>query len=131
MAAKKIYLGLDLLDRELLDSNGERCGKVDDLELTVPGGAPEGTPPTVTAILSGPGALTSRLWGWPGRVARLMWRRVSPNPAGRRGRVPVEAVDRIDYDIHLNISVDDAGLYDRERWAAHLVGRIPGAQDEG
>jgi hypothetical protein len=131
MAAKKIYLGLDLLDRELLDSDGHRCGKVDDLELTVAGDAPEGAAPTVTAILTGPGALTNRLWGWPGRVARVMWRRVSPNPAGRRGKVPVEAIDSVDYDVHLNISVDEAGLYDRERWAARLVGRIPGAQDEG
>lgn len=128
MAKKQVYrLGLDLLDRELLDSDGKRCGKVDDLELAVA----EGAPPVITAILSGPGALGDRLWGWPGRVARVMWRRVSPNPAGRRGKVPMDAVSDIDFDIHLNLSVDEAGLYDRERWAAHLIRRIPGSQDEG
>jgi hypothetical protein len=130
--SKKLHLiGLDLLDRELIDSNGERCGKVDDLELTVPEGFPEGTAPVVGAILTGPGALGDRLWGWPGRVARVMWRRISPNPAGRRGKVLLEAVERIDSDIHLNISVNEAGLYDRERWAEHFISRIPGSQDEG
>lgn len=129
--SKVVYIGLDLLDRQLLDSGKHRCGKVDDLELSVPDGAPDGTAPVITAILTGPGALTSRLSGWPGGVARFMWRRISPNPTRPRGKVPFEAVDRLDYDVHLNLSVDQMGLHDRERWAARLIEGVPGLHDEG
>lgn len=131
MTARVFHLGLDLLDRQLLDSERHRCGKVDDLELSVPEGAPEGSPPVVTAILTGRGALTSRLWGLPGAVARLMWRRISPNPTLPRGKVPFEAVARLDDDVHLNVTAREVGLQDRERWASSLIARIPGSHDEG
>jgi hypothetical protein len=49
-----------LLDRELIDSRGMPAGRVDDLELTVPG---PGEPPVVTALLCGPTAFGPRLGG--------------------------------------------------------------------
>jgi sporulation protein YlmC with PRC-barrel domain len=44
-----IDLGLGLVDHQLVDSDGRRCGKVDDLELT---GIRKGRP-QVTGILVG------------------------------------------------------------------------------
>jgi sporulation protein YlmC with PRC-barrel domain len=44
-----IDLGLGLVDHQLVDSDGRRCGKVDDLELT---GIREGRP-QVTGVLVG------------------------------------------------------------------------------
>jgi sporulation protein YlmC with PRC-barrel domain len=44
-----IDIGLGLLDHQLVDSEGRRCGKVDDLELE---GVRDGRP-VVTAILVG------------------------------------------------------------------------------
>jgi hypothetical protein len=130
MKQKVVYIGLDLLDRQLLDRDKQRCGKVDDLELSVPDGAPEGSAPVITAILTGPGALTSRLWGWPGGVARFLWRRISPDPTRPRGKLQFEAVERLHYDVHLNVRADQAGLHDRERWALRLIGGKPGSHDE-
>jgi hypothetical protein len=80
-----VLVGKQMLDHQLIDCNGRRCGNVDDVELT---GAP-GEPLVVTAILSGPGAFRSRLPG-PGRplawlltrlfgdgVTRIEWSEVS------------------------------------------------------
>ena len=47
--SNEIDLGLGVLDHQLVDVDGRRCGKVDDLELT---GVREGTP-AVDAILCG------------------------------------------------------------------------------
>ena len=49
-------LGLGILDHQLLDSEGRRCGNVDDLEIE---GGP-GETPRVVAILSGPDVWRSR-----------------------------------------------------------------------
>ena len=48
-----------VLDDQLVDATGRRCGRVDDLEID----ARFGEPAYVTRILSGPGA-------WPGRLPR-------------------------------------------------------------
>jgi sporulation protein YlmC with PRC-barrel domain len=47
--SEPIDIGLGLLDHQLVDSDGRRCGKVDDLELD---GVGEGRP-VVKAILVG------------------------------------------------------------------------------
>jgi sporulation protein YlmC with PRC-barrel domain len=74
-------LGLELLDRQLVDREGVLCGKVDDLELET--GADGSL--VVAALLVGPGAWPERL---PGplrgvarrllgeRAARVLWREV-------------------------------------------------------
>jgi sporulation protein YlmC with PRC-barrel domain len=53
-----LHVRADLLDRQLVDTDGELLGKVDDLELTDPG---DGQPPRLTAVLTGPDALNPRL----------------------------------------------------------------------
>jgi hypothetical protein len=64
MAREEIDLAYRVLDLDLVDSDGVRCGKVDDLELA---GGP-GEPAYVAAIRTGPGALARRL---PRRLRRL------------------------------------------------------------
>jgi sporulation protein YlmC with PRC-barrel domain len=53
----QVDLGLRLLDDQLLDADGHRCGRVDDIQLE--GAA--GTRTEVSALLVGPGAWTGRL----------------------------------------------------------------------
>src|ERR671923_285859 len=74
MAGRALEAGLQLLDRQLIDKDGRLAGKVDDLELELPEG---GGPPVVTAILSGPGALSRRVGGRLGA-----WLEVVVNQAG-------------------------------------------------
>jgi hypothetical protein len=57
----EIDIGLGVLDHQLLDKDGRRCGKVDDLAIE---GGP-GQTPEVVAILAGPGYWAQRA-GWIG-----------------------------------------------------------------
>jgi hypothetical protein len=60
-------LGLEVLDRQLVDAEEELCGKVDDLELDSSGGRVR-----VTAIVFGPAAWPDRLPRFLGRLARRL-----------------------------------------------------------
>ena len=75
--------GLELLDRQLVDPDGGKAGKVDDLRLEL---RDEG-PPIVTEILAGPGALARR------KVVgqRELLRRHAVLVLPRRERLPVAA----------------------------------------
>ena len=119
---------LALLDHQLVDPAGRLAGKVDDLELTDPGASLE--PPSVTAILTGPGALTGRLHTRFGRWLR----QVSPRlrDAGQDGpaRVPWGWVDDLDSVVHLRVGRDALATDVGEDWVRdHVIGRIPGAGD--
>ena len=55
---RRVWAGLQLLDRQLIAHEGRLAGTVDDLELTA---SDDGDQLYVSAILSGPGALAYRL----------------------------------------------------------------------
>lgn len=130
MSGRRVWkLGLEILDRQLEDRNGHVCGKVDDLELTMPSDPDAHGAPFVTAILCGPGAVGHRLPPPFGRWLRAAWRRwrneEDPDPV----RIAWAAVSRIDYEIHLTVDAQQAGLTSSEDWVRrHLIGRIPGAR---
>jgi sporulation protein YlmC with PRC-barrel domain len=111
---KEIDLGLGLLDHQLLDSEGRRCGKVDDLELE---GVRDGDP-RVVAILTGPPA-----WAGRGRLGRLAARFTS----GPLVRIPWEEVERIESGVHLRKRADELRLGRGDDRARRLIERIPGA----
>jgi sporulation protein YlmC with PRC-barrel domain len=127
-AGRRLYLGLQLLDRQLVDRRGRLVGKVDDVELE-PGETGE---LYVRAILSGPGVLADRLrlpWGaWVRRVHRL----VSP-PAGREerdpARIPFSLVSEIGNHVTLAAEQEDLATWSTDRWVAdHVIERIPGGR---
>ena len=121
----ELELGLDLLDRQLLDSRGAPCGKVDDLELYVFADGP----PRLVAILVGPGALGPRISGFVGRWIVNVWRRLHPDRDPEPVRIPWEWVEKVDYAIHLKVDATTAGLVRSEEWARiRLIDRIPGAR---
>lgn len=131
MLGDSVLLGLEVLDRQLLDSDGHRCGKVDDLLLGLPGDDTDGKAPIVTHILAGPGALGDRLHGWMGRVARTMWRRLNPDVEVSRIELPWSVVAKVDREVHLTVSSGDAGLEDVENWLAdRLISKLPKAPGE-
>jgi sporulation protein YlmC with PRC-barrel domain len=110
----ELDLAFGLLDHQLLDAEGRRCGKVDDLEIE---GGP-GETPVVTAILVGPGAWTGR-----GRLGRLAARL----GGGSIVRVPWEAVGEISAGIALKQRAEELGLGRGDDRAAPLVKRFPGS----
>jgi hypothetical protein len=105
-----------LLDAELIDCDGWRCGRVDDIEIE---GEP-GSPAQLTAILSGPGASSERV---PRGVRRLASRLFGEDVV----RVPWDAVEDVAEAVRLKRQREDLGLGSGDTAAARIVARIPGS----
>jgi sporulation protein YlmC with PRC-barrel domain len=112
----RIGLAHHLLDHQLVDSRGERCGKVDDLALSVDD---HGTL-LVDAVLSGPGSIRRR--------ARRPFTRWLFGLAGDR-EVAVHWRDVADIVDHVTLArpAPDLGLSRGEQHAAEVVSRVLGA----
>ena len=111
----EIDIGLRVLDRQLLDKNGRRCGNVDDLAIQ---GGP-GEEPEVVAILVGPGFWPQRA-GWIGRLAGWIG-------GGRRVRVAWSDVDKVDSAVALTREATELGLGRGDDRLRPYFDRIPGA----
>jgi hypothetical protein len=111
----QIYLGRNILDHQLLDQEGRRCGNVDD--LAIEGGA--GEPAEVVAILVGPGYWPQRS-GWIGRLASRIG-------GSKRIRVPWREVARVDSAIELHARATDYGIGSGDDRLRPFLEKIPGA----
>ena len=119
-----LEVGLELLDKQLLDVQDFPCGKVDDIELEL---TDDGRGPIITAIVTSPEALGRRLGGPLGKAMVAVWRRLHPDKDPRPNRIEWSDVEKIDYALHLNVGRTVAGLVESETWARHRIDRIPGA----
>jgi sporulation protein YlmC with PRC-barrel domain len=111
----ELDLALAILDHQLLDRDGRRCGKVDD--LAIEGGPSEDA--EVVAILSGPDVWRGRS-GFLGRVAAWLGR-------GGRVRIPWEEVAAVESDVRLKKRASDYGLGRGDERVRPLIARIPGS----
>jgi sporulation protein YlmC with PRC-barrel domain len=126
-AGRELLLGLQLLDRQIVDRDGRLGGKVDDVELTMP---EDGGPPVVTALLTGPGALAQRLGGRLGRLAAVVSRRLAvPGDEGERpGRVPVREVAAIGDHVRVAASADELPNHAVEAAVRRgIIAHLPGS----
>jgi sporulation protein YlmC with PRC-barrel domain len=130
---------LHLLDRQLIDSDGEFLGKVDDVELTplqvsaaadtgvgpVAGSTPDGGGLAITGVLTGPAALLDRFGGALGRVLVERWgqMRMSEPHRTRPWRIDIDDIDRLDSAVHLRVRRDGVLRRDRD---AYRLGRLTG-----
>ena len=105
----QIDLGLGILDHQLIDSEGRRCGKVDDLEL-------EGV--RVTAIVVGGSG-----WRGRGRLGRLTARLAG----GRAVLVPWSEVRSVDSAVRLARPAAEYGLGRGDDRIRSWVERLPGS----
>jgi len=112
----ELDLGLNILDHQILDCEGRRCGNVDDLAIE---GGP-GETPQVVAILVGPGYWGQRA-GSIGRLAGWIG-------GGRRVRIPWEEVAEVkSAQVVLRKQATELGLGSGDdRWRPYLE-KIPGA----
>jgi sporulation protein YlmC with PRC-barrel domain len=114
--ADPIFVAHRLLDEQILDSEGRRCGRVDDIEL-------RGSPPRISALLVGQALYPRRL---PGRLRVLARRLAGPERWGSQAlRIPWEEVDRVEAAVHLRGKAEELGLGhgdDPEEW---MVRRLP------
>ena len=109
----EVDIALGILDHQLVDSEGQNCGKVDDLEIT----GLDGDSPEVVEILVGGNAWRTR--GPLGRLAARL--------SGNAVHVPWSEVDSVTSVVTLKRPAAELRLNrGDERWAA-LVGKVPGS----
>jgi sporulation protein YlmC with PRC-barrel domain len=113
--SEELDIGLGVLDHQLLDSEGRRCGNVDDLAIEgEPGGEAE-----VVAILSGPGV-------WPQRAGAL-GRLAAWIGGGGRIRVPWGEVVEVESHVRLRKKATDYGLGRGDDRVRPWIEWIPGS----
>lgn len=111
-----IHLAHRLLDEQILDCDGKRCGRVDDIEL-------KGNPPRITALLVGEALYPRRM---PVLLRHLARKVFGPETWGSNAlRVPWREVEEITSAVCLRGKAEELGLGegdDPERW---VVRRLP------
>ena len=114
-----------LLDRELIDSRGMPAGRVDDLELTVPG---PGEPPVLTALLCGATAFGPRLGGRLCTWWQAIGRRLRPAGGSYPNRIDAGLIDHVDrLEITLLTRRENLDSFCFRQWTEEkIIGRIPG-----
>ena len=123
-----IDAALELLDRQLVDSDDALAGKVDDLELTP--SEDDSHVLYVTAILSGPGALGPRLPGRLGRAWSALFDRLHPAEHPEPIRISFGVVQSLGPRIRISMSRHHLGVNSFEHWTReHIIRRIPGSGD--
>ncbi|MFD6951965.1 hypothetical protein A6A08_10450 [Nocardiopsis sp. TSRI0078] len=116
-------IGFTVLDRQIVDRDGQYVGKTDDVEFSWE----EGGPPTMTALLTDSAALGPRLTGPLGRLWRTMLNRLRPSEH-EPVRIPVNDVEAFSPTTRLSTPVPE-GSRTLENWLRrNFIGRIPGAR---
>jgi sporulation protein YlmC with PRC-barrel domain len=110
-------VGYWLLDDQLIDSDGRRCGRVDDVEFS---GRPGGRT-RLSMILSGPGAFRRRL---PRGPLRRLAERILTD---REVAIPWKEIREIDVVVQLKHPAAKLGLGEGDDEAARFVNKVPGS----
>ena len=109
-----------VLDDQIVDVDGRRCGRVDDIELI---GAP-GEPVRVGALLTGRGAYAARI---PKRFRGWARKLFGEDVRGATvQRVPWSEVEDIGVTVHLYGRAADLGLDRDDRALQRPFERVPG-----
>jgi len=108
-----VDIALSILDHQLVDSNGQNCGKGDDLEIS----GLDGDSPEVVAMLVGGNAWRSR-----GRLGRLAARL-----SGNAVHVPWTEVDSVTSVVTLKRPATELRLNRGDEHWASIVGKLPGS----
>jgi sporulation protein YlmC with PRC-barrel domain len=116
---REILLMRDLVDNQLLDSDGERVTKVAGVEVELR----EGGRPVVRALLVGPEPLARRIGPRVGRLVERITR------GKREVWIPWERVREVGPDVRLDVPAAATGATHAEDWVREkFIGRIPGSR---
>jgi sporulation protein YlmC with PRC-barrel domain len=110
----QVDLGLRLLDDQLLDADGHRCGRVDDVQLN---GGP-GSPTEVSALLVGPGS-------WRGRLRKPFAYIVKGLGPDYMRCIPWSEVTRVGTAVELAHTAKEVGLETSDGRNVQWVGAPP------
>jgi sporulation protein YlmC with PRC-barrel domain len=119
MSPQHMDLVYRVLDDQLVDVDGRRCGRVDDLEFE----GDLGTPPRLRAILSGSGTWHRRM---PRRLRGIGARVFGTGIVGDDViRVPWEQVDELASVVKLRAKASELGLAQGDDRDAIFVAKLP------
>jgi hypothetical protein len=122
-----VYLVRDVLDKRLLDRQGDPMGRVDGLVMQVG----EKSQPHITHIEIGGVTLGARLHPVFERMAKRLARMWGPRRP-ESVRIPWSRVETLGRDIKLNVEAKETGAIAWEIWIArHIIDRIPGSGHKG
>jgi hypothetical protein len=125
IAKRVIDAGLNVLDRQIIDSDGMMSGNVDDLELTFPS---DGGPPVITGILSGPGALARRLGRRSGVWLESLHSRLHPAEQPGPARIAFGVVKRVADHVEITVPRSELDVGRFEEWVREkIISKIPGS----
>jgi sporulation protein YlmC with PRC-barrel domain len=115
---RELLLMRDLVDKQLMDSHGERITKVAGVEVE----PREGARPVVRALLVGSEPLARRIGPHVGRLVERI-------TGGRREvRIPWEQVEDAGPDVELNVPASVTGATRAEDWVREkIIDKIPGS----
>jgi sporulation protein YlmC with PRC-barrel domain len=112
----------DLLDRQVVDRNGKRLGRVDTIVLEIR----DTEPPLVKAIEIGLVTLGERIHPFVGRCARAI-EVLFGVEKDRPVRVPFARILSFEPDVKVDVAASDTNVLAFEEAARHVVMTIPGA----
>ena len=101
----------DVLDKQVLDSNRKKLGKVDGLVLVFGKG-----PPRVAFIEMGPVVLGRRLGSRFGRLIARLCSRLGGKEAGEPFRIPWKKVKDVGLDVEVDLAIEDTPLDNWQEW---------------
>jgi sporulation protein YlmC with PRC-barrel domain len=113
-----------VLDKQMVDRTGRRCGKVDGLVMVVDAHGP----PHITAIQVGGGTLAARVHPRVGRWMSTLARSLGVRD-GRPYRIPWSRVMRVEREVTVDLHAATSALSAMETWVRRtLIERLPGGK---
>ncbi|MER8972943.1 MULTISPECIES: hypothetical protein [unclassified Mesorhizobium] len=114
----------DILDKQVVDREQVKIGKVDGLVAELR----PGEPPKIVAVELGSITLGRRLGERPGRWMARVAARLGGKRHAEPHRIAWNKVRDIGVDIEFDIDVRETAIFDWQDWLRdHVIGRIPGA----
>jgi hypothetical protein len=129
-AGRSFWLGLHVLDRQLVDRDGRMVAKVDDVEISEPDRP--GELPIVTALLCGPSALGRRFGPRLGSTLEALRGITCEVPPSGPPALSTDLVVEIGPALKLGTTRDTLPVAVVEAFLAeHVVAHIPGSGEPG
>jgi len=114
----------EILDKQVVDREQVKIGKVDGLVAELR----QGRPPRIVAVEFGSITLARRLGTRPGRWMARLAARLGGKRHAEPHRIAWKKVRDIGIDIEFDIDGRRTAIFDWQDWLRdHVIGRIPGA----
>jgi hypothetical protein len=127
---RSLWIGLNLLDRQLLDRDGRPVAKIDDVEIDLLDETAE--LPTVTALLCGPAALGKRFGPRAGAFFEALRGLLRHEPTDTAASIPMDLVSDIGPAVKLAADRSSLPVNEVEQFLnKHVIGHIPGSGAPG